>query len=83
MDKHLNYIIGKSIDPDELLYVWKTWRDRIGRKEKKLFTKVVTLKNIGAREHGYKDYGEYRRSTYEVDDLEELATGFLEKMRPF
>lgn len=79
----MHKIIGKSEDPDELLYVWKTWRDNVGRKEKDLFTKFVALKNIGAQEHGYRDAGEYRRTAYEVDDLEELATGFVEKMRPF
>jgi len=42
----------------------------------------VKLNNIGARENGYQDAGDYRRKAYEVDNLDEIAEKFLVEMQP-
>ena len=64
-------IMGKSRDLKELLFAWKSWRDAVGPGIKPYYEKLVDLLNIGAREHGWLDYGNFLRSEYEQgDDLE-------------
>ena len=83
LDKHLHEILAHSRDPEELLYVWKGWRDAVGPKLKHKYTRYVELNNIGARDNGYKDKGEYKRKVYEVDNLQELAENFWKELKPF
>ena len=52
LDKHLHDILAHSRDPEELLYVWKGWRDAVGPKLKDKYTRYVELNNIGARDNG-------------------------------
>ena len=81
LSKHLIGIMAKSNNSDELLYVWKSWRDSVGPRVKDFYKDYVRLNNIGAKEHGFRDAGEYRRKQYEVDDLERIAEEFLKDMR--
>lgn len=79
---HLEEIMAKSNDTNELLYAWKSWRDATGPKIRPLYAEYVALNNIGARENGYKDAGDYKRKLYEVDNLDTIAENFLKDMTP-
>jgi len=84
LDKHLHDILAKSQDPEELLYVWKGWRDAVGPKLKDKYTEYVRLKNIGARENGFDDQGAYKRSWYETNGkLQEISETFWQELKPF
>lgn len=83
LGKHLKYIMAKSTDSDELLYVWKSWRDITGPYMKTYFTEYVKLRNVGARASGYEDTGHVRRAQYEVEDLDGIAETFLKDLHPF
>ena len=54
----------------------------MGPRVKHLYTKYVTLSNIGAQENGYKDAGHFRREQYEVEDLENIASAFMDELQP-
>ncbi len=72
LEPDLTKIMRKSRDVDKLLFAWKGWRDEVGPKTKPFYEKIVDLLNIGAREHGYIDYGDFLRSEYEQGDDFEL-----------
>lgn len=79
----LGYIMETSSDPDELQYVWEAFRDVIGPNVNDYYTEYVRLNNIGARENGYKDAGDYKRKLYDVDNLDEIAEDVWEELKPF
>ena len=72
LEPHLSKIMRKSRDPNDLLFAWKGWRDAVGPPMKPLYERMVDLLNIGAREHGWIDYGDFLRSEYEQGDDFEL-----------
>lgn len=82
LDPDLYEILSKSRDYDRLLFAWKGWREAVGPKLRHRYTEFVELMNIGARDHGWKDIGEYWRSWYEVDDLEGMVEGFWNELKP-
>lgn len=43
----------------------------------------VELMNIGVRDYGWKDIGEYWWFWYEVDDLEGMVEGFWNEFKLF
>ena len=81
-NKHLSQIMAKSTDTKELLYVWKGWRDAVGPQLKNKYKEFVRLSNVGAREHKFKDAGDYKRKKYEVDNLQEIAETFWHELKP-
>lgn len=81
VNSHLEEIMSKSNDTAELLYVWKAWRDATGPKLRPLYEEYVAMNNIGAKENGYHDAGEYKRKIYEVDNLDTMADDFLKDLR--
>ena len=83
LDKHLKKIIAESRDSEELLYVWEEWRKSVGPPLRDLYTEFVKLNNIGAKDNGYKDAGDYKRKVYEIDSLEEVVESFWEELKPF
>jgi len=83
LDPHLTEIMRSSQDADELLYAWKGWRDAVGPKLGPKYAEYVRLHNIGARENGWEDAGDYkRRASYERPDLPELADEFWTELKP-
>lgn len=66
LDPDLNDLMAKSRDYDELLWGWKSWRDKVGPPMRPLYEKLVVLLNSGAREHEWGDYGNFQRSEYEM-----------------
>ena len=83
LDNFLNPIMATSRDPKELEYVWNEWRKATGPNLKSLYKDYVRLNNIGAKENGYEDAGDYKRRRYEVDDLEESAEKFWDELKDF
>ena len=51
-----------------LKWVWFMWRKVVGARVRPYFVKFVDLTNKGARERGYKDYGAFTRSCYDMDE---------------
>jgi peptidyl-dipeptidase A len=45
-------VISKSRDYDELIYVWKGWRDVSGAKMRDDYKKYVELSNLAAEKNG-------------------------------
>lgn len=64
----LSDILKKSRDMKRLNWAWKAWRDKIGGELIEPFASLVDLVEIGAREHGWIDYGSFLRSDYEQGD---------------
>ena len=84
LDPDLYKILGKSRNYKELEFAWKGWRDATGPKMKSVYKEFVDALNVGARENGWKDYGDYVRSWYEVgDELESIAEKLWLDLKPF
>ena len=45
-------VISKSRNYDELVYVWKAWRDASGAKMRDDYKKYVELSNLAAEQNG-------------------------------
>jgi peptidyl-dipeptidase A len=52
LEPELTKILDESRDYDELLYVWKTWRDVSGKHMRGDYIKYISLKNQGAEANG-------------------------------
>lgn len=57
--------LANSRDPDELLELWRGWRE-VSPPMRDLYARQVTLANRGASELGYSDLGDYWRSRYDM-----------------
>ncbi len=62
-------IFESSRNYNELSHVWQLWRDASGKKYERDYPSYVKLSNEATSEYGFKDYGEYVRSSFEVEDL--------------
>lgn len=83
LDPGLYDYMAKTRDYEALLHVWKEWRDVVGRPMKPLYEKFVKLINVGAREHGWGDYGNYWRSEYEMgNDLLPMLRKLWQAVKP-
>ena len=51
-----------------LKWAWVMWRKVVGAKIRPFYLKFVHLANKGAKDRGYKDYGEFTRSCYDMDE---------------
>ena len=51
-----------------LRWAWVAWRKVVGPKIRPHYVKFVPLANKGAKDRGYKDYGEFTRSGYDMDE---------------
>ncbi len=65
--------LTESRDPDELLEAWTGWRT-ISPPMRANYRRFVELQNIGARELGFADAGEYWRSGYDMEPAELAST---------
>ncbi len=61
----LSAIMGESTNPEELLEVWKGWRE-ISKPMRPLFEREVELANEGAQDLGYENLSELWRSQYDM-----------------
>uniref|UniRef100_H0UWL7 Angiotensin-converting enzyme n=1 Tax=Cavia porcellus TaxID=10141 RepID=H0UWL7_CAVPO len=79
LEPDLTNVMATSRKYEELLWVWKGWRDKVGRAILPFFPKYVELTNKAARLNGYIDAGDSWRSMYETPSLEQdLEQIFLE-----
>ena len=84
LNPYLYKIMSKSRNYTELKFVWQSWRDATGPKMKALYAGLVKGLNTGAVDNKWKDYGEYRRSAYEVgDQLGPIAEKLWLDLKPF
>ena len=51
-----------------LKWAWLVWRKTVGAKIRPFFVQFVQLANKGAKDRGYKDYGDFTRSCYDMDE---------------
>uniref|UniRef100_A0A8C5Z8C3 Angiotensin-converting enzyme n=1 Tax=Marmota marmota marmota TaxID=9994 RepID=A0A8C5Z8C3_MARMA len=75
LEPELTNVMATSRNYEELLWAWKSWRDKVGRTLLPLFPKYVQLTNKAAQLNGYLDAGDSWRSMYEAileQDLERL-----------
>ena len=79
----LTKIMASSKKHDRLKFAWQEWRDAVGPKIRPLFERYVNLSNQGARDNGFRDYGEYWRSDYEIDNLPEIVENLWKDLEPF
>lgn len=65
LDPDLMDVMAKSRDYDTLSYVWKSWRDAVGKPIKEKYLEFVSLSNKGAKAGGFNDTGAFWRWPYE------------------
>ena len=82
LDPGLKNIIATSKTYDRLLFAWKGWRDTVGPKLRPLYEKYVELSNAGAKDNNFADAGAFWRSSYEVNNLEELVENLWNDLKP-
>ncbi|HEV2446205.1 MAG TPA: M2 family metallopeptidase [Candidatus Sulfopaludibacter sp.] len=61
----ISNLMAKSRDPEELTRLWAGWH-AIGAPMREKYARFIELQNIGAREVGYKDAGEFWRAGYDM-----------------
>ncbi|CAH0717042.1 unnamed protein product, partial [Brenthis ino] len=65
LDPEISRILAHSRIESELLYVWKSFRDKTGPKLKNRFMRYVQLANEAAVNTGFRDAGDQMRAAYE------------------
>ncbi|XP_062576365.1 uncharacterized protein LOC134238260 [Saccostrea cucullata] len=77
-------IMSTSRNFTELQTIWRGWRDVSGKKMKEKYAEFVKLSNQGIKElgRGYKDTGDYWRSSYESDTFQDDLRELLEHLKP-
>jgi peptidyl-dipeptidase A len=65
----ISNIMAKSTDPEELTRLWVGWH-AIGPPMREKYARFIELQNIGARELGYEDTGEFWRAGYDMTPAE-------------
>jgi peptidyl-dipeptidase A len=58
--------MGTSRNPAELMEMWTSWHDTVGKPMKDDYAKLVALANQGAQELGFSDLGSQWRSNYDM-----------------
>jgi peptidyl-dipeptidase A len=61
----ISNIMAKSQDPQELTRLWVGWHS-IGAPMRDKYARFIALQNIGAKELGYHDTGEFWRAGYDM-----------------
>ncbi|XP_061182126.1 angiotensin-converting enzyme-like [Saccostrea echinata] len=82
LEPGLTDIITNSRDYNELLEVWKGWRDQSGKKMRTKYTEFVKAMNAAIKFSGFNDTGEYWRSWYETPTFEQDVRNLFEELEP-
>ncbi|XP_042138912.1 angiotensin-converting enzyme isoform X2 [Peromyscus maniculatus bairdii] len=82
LEPDLTNVMATSRKYEELLWVWKGWRDKVGRAILPLFPKYVELSNKIAHLNGYADGGDSWRSLYESKNLEQDLEQLYQELQP-
>lgn len=80
LEPNLTSVFQTSRDYTYLAVLWKLWRDSSGKKMLHLYPDFANLSNEATREYGFTDYGQFLRSNYEVNDLEEQFEAIYAKL---
>ena len=71
LEPNISDIFQKSRDYNQLANVWKLWRDASGKRYSNLYPQFINLSNEATQDYGFKDYGEFTRSSFEDNNLPE------------
>uniref|UniRef100_A0A8C6VKL6 Angiotensin-converting enzyme n=1 Tax=Naja naja TaxID=35670 RepID=A0A8C6VKL6_NAJNA len=82
LDPDLTDTMAKSRDYDELLNIWKDWRDASGKKIRRHYERYVQLSNTAVRLNGHADKGAYWRSLYETPTFETDLENIWNQLQP-
>ena len=72
-ETELDTAFAGSRDPDDLLEMWTSWHDNVGRPLKQDYARLVEIANEGARELGLADVGAGWRNGYDMPAAEFAA----------
>lgn len=79
-ETNVSLLFQKSRNYSHLSDLWKLWRDSSGKKIGHLYPDYISLSNEATREFGFKDYGQFSRSNFELPDLAERLDGIFSKL---
>lgn len=82
LEPGLTDIITNSRSYEELLAVWKGWRDASGKLMRTKYTDFVKAMNAAIKFSGFNDTGEYWRSWYETPTFEQDVRTLFEELEP-
>ncbi|ETN62918.1 angiotensin-converting enzyme 9 [Anopheles darlingi] len=83
LDPELERVMAESSDYDELVYVWRRWRDESGKKMRTDYLEYVGYVNEAAHlSNGYEDYGALWRSKYDDPKLRETLERLWREVEP-
>ncbi|XP_069122365.1 angiotensin-converting enzyme-like [Argopecten irradians] len=82
LEPGLTDLMAKSRNYQELVAVWKGWRNATGKTMRSKYTEFVNVMNEAIAFSGYNDTGEYWRSWYETPTFEEDVKNLYEQLRP-
>ncbi|KAG8232128.1 hypothetical protein J437_LFUL012137 [Ladona fulva] len=82
LEPDLKKILASSQDYDELLYVWKGWRDASGAKMRQDYEEYIRLSNKAATLNGFKDMGDMWRDDYETENFQESLRKLWSELEP-
>lgn len=82
LEPELTDILSKSRNYEELVYIWKSWRDVSGKRVKDKYIRFIELSNEAAKLNGFKDVGEMWRERYESDVFQQDIERLWEQIRP-
>ncbi|XP_023949107.1 angiotensin-converting enzyme-like [Bicyclus anynana] len=82
LDPEISRILAHSRIENELLYVWKSFRDKTGPKLKNKFMRYVQLANEAAVNTGYRDAGDQMRAAYDDTSFRESVEEIYNQVAP-
>lgn len=82
LDPDITERFAKSRNFDELLYLWKAWRDESGKLMRSDYMDYVEILNEVATHNGYADASEYWQADFEEPHFEELVDDLWLKVKP-
>ncbi|CAH2056638.1 unnamed protein product, partial [Iphiclides podalirius] len=82
LDPEISRILAHSRIESELLYVWKSFREKTGPKLKNKFIRYVQLANEAAVKTGFRDAGDQMRSAYEDPSLRSSVEEVYNQVAP-
>ncbi|KAB7494290.1 hypothetical protein Anas_03906 [Armadillidium nasatum] len=83
LEPDLEHIMAKSRNPEELLYVWRAWREASGRPLRRQYSRFIEISNKAARLNGFKSTTDFWQRDYESDNLNVELDRIWDEIKPF
>ncbi|KAL7646406.1 UNVERIFIED_CONTAM: hypothetical protein RMT77_003319 [Armadillidium vulgare] len=83
LEPDLEHIMAKSRNPEELLYVWRAWREASGRPLRRRYLRFIEMSNKAARINGFKSTTDFWQRDYESNNLNEELDRVWDEIKPF